>query len=178
MVRKTHPTSRLEKSMKHLNKLTLPAFLILHLLFLPASAAAQPRPMAEDVFTPIAQGYDLLREGKYAAAQSAFETALKRDRYNPFALNNLAALKEQQGHLQEAMSFLVDAQANAKDYHDKVEQTCFVGGLCAGVKPVKMVGPASTIAGVIAENIKRLQEKLAKKPLPLEPSTPPAPGKK
>lgn len=162
--------------MGQFNKRMAVALLGISLLFLPALAPAQPRPMAEDVFTPIAQGYDLLREGKYAAAQSAFETALKRDRYNPFALNNLAALKEQQGHLPEAMAFLVDAQANARDYHDKVEQTCFVGGLCAGVKPVKMVGSTSTIAKVIAENIKRLQDKMAQKPLPLEPSTTTTPG--
>jgi tetratricopeptide (TPR) repeat protein len=165
--------------MRHLNKLALAAFFGLHLLFLSDLALAQPRPMAEDVFTPIAQGYDLMREGKYQAAQYEFETALKRDRYNPFALNNLAALKEQQGHLQEALAFLVDAQANAKDYHDKVEQTCFTGGLCAGVKPVKAVGPTSTIAGIIDENLKRLQDKMAKSPLPPELSTPsaPAPGK-
>ncbi len=127
---------------------------------------AQPRPMAEDVFTPIAKGYDLLREGKLEAAQYEFETALKRDRYNPFALNNLAAIREQQGRLPDALAFLVDAQANAKDYYDKVEQTCFVGGLCAAIKPVKITGPTSTIAGVIAENLKKLQDKMAKSPLP------------
>jgi len=56
-------------------------------------------------------------------------------------------------------------QLNAKDYLDKVQQTCFVGGLCVGVKPVKTVGPASTIAGIIGENLKRLQDKMAKNPL-------------
>lgn len=146
------------------------------LLFLSTLALAQPRPMAEDVFTPIAQGYDLMRAGNYAAAQYEFETALKRDRYNPFALNNLAVLKEQQGKVQEALAYLVDAQANARDYHDQVEQTCFARGLCAGIKPVKIVGPTSTIAAVIAGNLQRLQDKLAKNPLPPEPATPPAPG--
>lgn len=162
--------------MRHLNKLTIAAFLGLLLLFLASLAPAQTRPMAEDVFTPIAQGYNLLQEGNYPAAQAAFETALKRDRYNPFALNNLAALKEKQGHLPEALAYLVDAQLNAKDYLDKVQETCFPGGLCVGVKPVKTVGPTSTIAGIVAENLKRLQDKMAKNPLPPEPSTPPAPG--
>lgn len=146
------------------------------LLFLATSAPAQPRPMAEDIFTPISQGYDFLQAGNYPAAQQSFETALKRDRYNPLALNNLAALKEQQGKQQEALALLVDAQLNAKDYLDKVQQTCFVGGLCAGVKPVKAVGATSTIAEVIAANLKRLQDKMAKGPLPPGPATPPGPA--
>jgi len=132
------------------------------LLLFSTWAPAQPRPMAEDVFTPLAQGYDFLQAGNYQAAQEAFETALKRDRYNPFALNNLAALKERQGRQQEALALLVDAQLNAKDYLDKVQQTCFVGGLCAGVKPVKGMGATSTIAEVVAGNLKRLQDKMAK----------------
>jgi len=162
--------------MGQINKLAVAALLGIHLLFPAAFAPAQPRPMAEDVFTPIAQGYDLMREGNYEAAQYQFETALKRDRYNPFALNNLAVLKEQQGKVQEALAYLVDAQANARDYHDQVEQTCFARGLCAGVKPVKILGPTSTIAAVIAGNLQRLQDKLAKNPLPPEPATSPAPG--
>lgn len=162
--------------MRHLVKLGLIGLLACHFLFLPAWTPAQPRPMTEDVFTPITRGYDFLQAGNYRAAQEAFETALKRDRYNPFALNNLAALKEKQGHLQEALAYLVDAQLNAKDYLDQVQQTCFVGGLCAGVKPLKKMGATSTIATVIAENLKRLQDKMAKNPLPPEPSSPPALG--
>ena len=114
-----------------------------------------------------------MRDGKYEAAQYEFETALKKDRYNPFALNNLAALMEKQGKMKEAMAFLTDAQAHAKEYFDKVEQTCFVGGLCAGVKPVKIVGPTSSIAPIIAENMKKLQDKMAAAPAKPEPSTPP-----
>jgi tetratricopeptide (TPR) repeat protein len=155
-----------EENVGQFIKPTVATLLGVSLLFLAASAPAQLRPMAEDVFTPIAQGYDLLQEGNYQAAQQAFEIALKRDRYNPFALNNLAALKEKQGHLQEALAHLVDAQLSAKDYLDKVQETCFAGGLCVGVKPVKTVGPTNTIAGIIAENIKRIQDKTAKNPLP------------
>jgi len=142
-------------------------------LFCVAPAMAQPRPMAEDVYTPITKGYDLMRDGKYEAAQYEFETALKRDRYNPFALNNLAALMEKQGKMKEAMAFLTDAGTHAKEYFDKVDQTCFVGGLCAGVKPVKIVGPTSTIAPIIADNMKKLQDKMAASPAKPEPSTPP-----
>lgn len=162
--------------MGQLFKPMMATLLGISLILLADLAPAQPRPMEEDVYTPIAQGYDFLQAGKYQAAERAFETALKRDRYNPFALNNLAALKEKQGHLREALAYLVDAQLNAKDYLDKVQQTCFVGGLCAGVKPLKKVGATSTIATVIAENLKKVQDKMAKNPLPPEPSTPPAPG--
>jgi tetratricopeptide (TPR) repeat protein len=138
-----------------------------------SAALAQPRPMGEDVFTPIIKGYDFMRAGKYDAAQDQFKTALDRDRFNPFALNNLAALAEKQGKMKDAMAFLMDAQKYAPKYLDKVEQTCFVGGLCAGVKPLKEVGPTSSIATVIAENIQKLQAKMAQTPTAPEPSTPP-----
>jgi tetratricopeptide (TPR) repeat protein len=142
-------------------------------LLLSSPALAQPRPMEMDVYTPIAKGYDLMRAGNYEAAQYEFETALKKDRFNPFALNNLAALMEKQGKMKDAMAFLTDAQTHAGKYFDKVEQTCFVGGLCAGVKPVQAVGPTSSIAPVIAENMKKLQAKMAATPTKPEPSTPP-----
>jgi tetratricopeptide (TPR) repeat protein len=138
-----------------------------------SAALAQPRPMAEDVYSPIIKGYDFMRAGKYDAAQDQFKTALEKDRFNPFALNNLAALAEKQGKMKDAMAFLMDAQKYAPKYLDKVEQTCFVGGLCAGVKPLKEVGPTSSIATVIAENIQKLQAKMAQTPTAPEPSTPP-----
>jgi Flp pilus assembly protein TadD len=147
-------------------------------------ALAQPKGaalMAEDVFTPLTKGYDLFRDGKYEAAQHEFEAALKADRYNPFALNNLATLMERQGKLKDAMAFLTDAQTHAADYKDKLEQTCFVGGLCAAAKPVKIVGPTSMIATVVADNMAKLKDKIAKTPAPPQPSTPPpmeAPKKK
>lgn len=141
-------------------------------LLIPGLVMAQPRPMAEDVYTPIAEGYAFMQAGKYEAAEDQFKTALKRDRYNPFALNNLAALEEKNGKLKDAMAYLVDAQTHATKYLDKVQQTCFVGGLCAGVKPKKEVGTESTIAPIIADNIKKLEPKI--KALPPEPTAPPA----
>jgi Flp pilus assembly protein TadD len=142
-------------------------------LLLTAPTMAQPRPMAKDVLTPLAKGYDLMRQGKYDAAEFEFKTVLKRDRYNPFALNNLAALEENKGHLKDAMAYLTDAQTHAAEYYNKVEQTCFVGGLCAAIKPKKDVGQTSTVAPVIAENMKKLQAKMAATPSKPEPSTPP-----
>jgi tetratricopeptide (TPR) repeat protein len=138
-----------------------------------APAMAQPRPMAEDVFTPLIKGFDFMQAGKYDAAKMEFETALQKDRFNPFALNNLAALVEKQGKMKDAMAYLVDAQKYAPKYLDKVEQTCFVGGLCAGVKPRREMGQTSAIATVVAENIQKLQAKMAQTPTAPEPSTPP-----
>ncbi|MBM4284834.1 MAG: hypothetical protein FJ128_06240 [Deltaproteobacteria bacterium] len=142
-------------------------------MMLSAPAQAQPRPMEEDVFTPLIKGYDFMRQGKYDAAKMEFETALKKDRFNPFALNNLAALVEKEGKLKDAMAYLVDAQKHAGKYLDKVQETCFVGGLCAGVKPLKEMGTESGIAKVIKENIEKLQAKMAQTPQTPEPSKPP-----
>lgn len=142
-------------------------------LVITSSAFAQPRMMPEDVYTPLAKGYDLMREGKYAAAEAEFKAALSKDRYNPFALNNLAAIKTQEGKLKEAMAYLTDAAAHAKDYLDKYQEVCFTGGLCTGVKPVKVLGNESTIAKVVAENTAKLQAKIAATPEKPVPSSPP-----
>ncbi len=142
-------------------------------LLLTAPALAQPRPMDQDVFTPLTKGYALMREGKYDAAEYEFKAALKRDRYNPFALNNLAVLQEKEGKLKDALAYLTDAQEHAAEYYNKVEQTCFIGGLCAAIRPKKDVGQTSTVAPVIAENIKKLKAKMAATPSKPEPSTPP-----
>jgi hypothetical protein len=117
--------------------------------------------MPQDVFTPIAKGYDLIREGKYDAAKYEFQTAVKRDRYNPFALNNLAVIEEHEGKLNDALANLKDATSHAAEYKDKVTQTCFVGGGCMAVKPQRNVGTESTILPIIQENIKKLEAKMA-----------------
>jgi tetratricopeptide (TPR) repeat protein len=145
-------------------------------LFLTVPAMAQPKAgtlMTDDAFTPIALGFDLMRDGKYDAAEMEFKKAIKADRYNPFALNNLAALEEKKGNLKDAMAYLTDAGEYADRYVNKVEQTCFVGGLCAGVKPLKKTGTESTIAPVVAENMKKLKDKMAATPAKPEPSKPP-----
>jgi tetratricopeptide (TPR) repeat protein len=142
-------------------------------LVITSSAFAQPRIMPQDVYTPLAKGYDLMRAGNYAAAEAEFKTALSRDRYNPFALNNLAAIKTQEGKLKEAMAYLTDAGTHAKDYLDKYQEVCFTGGLCTGVKPIKKLGNESVIAKVVADNMKKLKAKIAATPTKPVPSTPP-----
>jgi Flp pilus assembly protein TadD len=142
-------------------------------LVINSSALAQPRMMPEDVFTPLTKGFDLMRDGKYEAAEFEFKTALSRDRYNPFALNNLAAIKAQQGKLKDALAYLTDAQTYANDYKQKYQQVCFTEGLCTGVKPIKEVGNESAIAKVIAENMAKLKAKIAATPEKPEPSSPP-----
>jgi tetratricopeptide (TPR) repeat protein len=146
-------------------------------LFVASPVLAQPKGgalMPEDVFTPIAKGYDLIRDGKYDAAKYEFETAVKRDRHNAFALNNLAVLEERGGHLNEALANLKDATTHAAAYHDKVVQTCFVGGGCLAVKPVRAASNHSEIAPIIAENIKKLEAKMAAQKTPAPPGSPPA----
>jgi len=129
--------------------------------------------MAQDVFSPLSKGYDLLREGKYEAAEYQFADALKRDRYNPFALNNLAVLQERGGKFNDALAYLTDAKAHAAEYLDQVDQTCFVGGLCNATKPQRKLGTTSTIAPIVDENYNKLKEKIAKTPIAPQPSTPP-----
>jgi len=125
---------------------------------------AQPKGgalMKMDVFTPIAQGYDFVREGKYEAAKNEFAKAIKADAYNPFALNNMAVLEEREGKLNDSLAYLNRAGTHANDYFDKVSQTCFAGGGCLAVKPLRELGEKSSIAPIIQENITKLQAKIA-----------------
>ena len=133
-------------------------------LFMAMPVLAQPKGgalMAMDVFTPIAQGYDFIREGKYEAARNQFGVAVKADRHNPFALNNMAVLDEREGKLNDALATLKDATTKADEYLDKVTQTCFAGGGCLAVKPLRELGEKSTIAPIIQENIQKLEAKIA-----------------
>jgi tetratricopeptide (TPR) repeat protein len=155
-------------------------------LFMAMPVLAQPKGgalMKMDAFTPIAQGYNFVRQGKYAAAKNQFEKAVKADRYNPFALNNMAVLEERAGHLNAALANLKDATTYADKYLDKVSQTCFAGGGCLAVRPLREKGSASSIAPIIQENIKKLEAKIkatGHKPPPVTPPpmTPPQKTKK
>jgi tetratricopeptide (TPR) repeat protein len=139
------------------------------LLVAPAMAQA-PGPLPPDVYGPIAKGYDLIMDGKYDAAAAEFLKATQKDKNNPFALNNLAAIEAQKGNYKTAMALLQQALPQAANYKDKVAQTCFVAGLCNAVKPTKEMGATSTIAPIIQENIAKLQPKLeAMPPKPAEP---------
>jgi tetratricopeptide (TPR) repeat protein len=132
-------------------------------LFMAMPVLAQPKGgalMSMDAFTPIAQGYDFIREGKYEAAKNEFAKAVKADRHNPFALNNMAVLEEREGKLNDALANLKDATTYADQYLDKVTQTCFAGGGCLAVKPLREKGEKSSIAPVVMENIAKLEAKI------------------
>jgi len=116
--------------------------------------------MEENVFTPLAKGYDFLAQGNYEAGKNEFRKAVEWDPSNPFALNNLAVLLEKEGKLNDALANLKNAMTHADAYKDQTERTCFVGGLCMAVKPKRGLGPTSSIAPIIQENIKILQEKI------------------
>src|SRR5665648_332520 len=125
---------------------------------------AQPKGgamMPMDVYTPIAQGYDFVREGKYDAAKNEFAKAMKADPNNSFAYNNNAVLLEREGKLNDALALLNRATTHSNEYFDKVTQTCFAGGGCLAVKPLREAGEKSSIAPIIQENIAKLQAKIA-----------------
>jgi tetratricopeptide (TPR) repeat protein len=154
-------------------------------LLMATPVLAQPKGgalMSKDAFTPIAQGYNFVRQGKYEAAKHQFKIAVKADRYNPFALNNLAVLDEREGQLNDALANLKDATTYANQYLDKVSQTCFAGGGCLAVRPLREKGQASSIAPIIQENIAKLEAKIkatGHKPPPVSPPpmVPPQKGK-
>jgi len=145
----------------------------------PAGTVRGAALMPDDVFTPIAKGYDLIRDGNYAGARGQFEVAVHRDQFNPFALNNLAVLDEREGKLNDALAHLKDALIHSDEYKDKVTQTCFVGGGCMAVKPYhgfganEPVAEKSSITPVIQENIQKLEAKIAATKTPPPPGTPP-----
>jgi hypothetical protein len=139
----------------------------------PAGTVRGGAMMPDDVYTPISKGYDLIRDGKYEAARYEFADAVKRDKFNPFALNNLAVLDERDGKLNDAMAHLKDATIHAAEYKDKVAQTCFAGGGCMAVKPVRAVGETSSILPIIQENTKKLEAKIAATKTPPPAGSPP-----
>ena len=87
---------------------------------------------------------------------------IKIDRFNPYALNNLAVLAEKQGKLKEAMAYLLDAETYAAEYLHKTEEICEGGGLCLAVCPSSQKSQASSIASIIHSNINLLRSKIGK----------------
>lgn len=145
-------------------------------LLMATPVLAQPKSgalMKMDAFTPIAQGYDFVRQGKYEAAKNEFQKAVKADRHNPFALNNMAVLEEREGKLNDALANLKDATTYANQYLDKVSQTCFAGGGCLAVKPLREKGTTSSIAPVVTENIAKLEAKINATKTSPPPASPP-----
>ncbi len=145
-------------------KLLLAVFVAWSLLCLCGSSpvAAQPHLCTDEVFTPLSLGYEALRAGNDEVARLEFEKVIKIDRYNPFALNNLAVLSERQGKLKEAMAYLLEAETYAAEYRHKPDEVCDVGGLCLAVAPATQKSNSSSISSLIHSNINLLRIKVAK----------------
>ena len=162
--------------MRNTRKYVILAVVAALCLFMAMPVLAQPKGgalMEMDSFTPIAQGYDFVREGKYEAAKNEFDKAMKADPNNSFAFNNNAVLLEREGKMNDALALLNRASKHAEEYLDKVTQTCFAGGGCLAVKPLRELGEKSSIAPIIQENIQKLQAKIAATGTPPPPGTPP-----
>ena len=125
-------------------------------------AMAQPRPLTEDIVTPLSLGYDELKAGNTEVAQYQFEKVLKGDPDNPYALNNLAVILERQGKFKEAMAYLLQAETHAGDYLQKPDEICDIGGICMAIKPSRLSGGESSIAPLVHGNINLLKIKIGK----------------
>jgi hypothetical protein len=129
-----------------------------------ALAAVEPRVMGDDIFHMLATGFKDLSQSKFTAAQTEFENVIKSDFDNPFANNNMAVLMEKHGKLTDAMTYLNIGEKFAGQYLYTVDKVYLIGGLCAAVNPEKTKAAASMVAQVIAENKKKLAEKMDSKP--------------
>jgi Flp pilus assembly protein TadD len=128
---------------------------------LPAPVWAQTRLLSEDAYTPLSLSYQYMKSGKTGAARAQLEQIIQADPYNPYALNNLAVISEQQGRLKEALAYLLDAETHAAEYTEKPEELCQVGGLCMALKPSRAQVSRSSIAALIHGNINLLKIKIA-----------------
>jgi tetratricopeptide (TPR) repeat protein len=141
-------------------------FLLSGLIFilwrhLSAPAWAQPHLVPDYVYTQLSLSYQYLKSGKTDAARAQLGQVLQADPHNPYALNNLAVISEQQGRLKEAMAYLLDAETYAADYKEKPEELCQAGGLCLALKPSRAQVSRSSIAALIHGNINLLKTKIA-----------------
>jgi hypothetical protein len=82
-------------------------------------------------------------------------------------------LEEREGKLNDALANLKDGTTYANQYLDKVSQTCFAGGGCLAVKPLRKKGSKSSIAPILQENIKKLEAKIKATKHPAPPVSPP-----
>lgn len=130
--------------------------------YLLGPAAAQPRLLSEDAYTPLSLAYQYLRSGKIDSARVQLQQVIIADRYNPYALNNLAVISERQGRLKEAQAYLLDAETHAEDYTERPEEICDVGGLCLALKPSRIQGRSSSIAALVHGNLNLLKIKIAR----------------
>jgi tetratricopeptide (TPR) repeat protein len=136
-------------------------FILILWRHLTAPAWGQPRPLLEDAYNPLNLSYQYMKSGKTDAARVQLEQVIRADPYNPYALNNLAVISEQQGRLKEALAYLLDAETHAGEYQEKPEELCQVGGMCMALKPSRSQGGRSSIAALIHGNINLLKIKIA-----------------
>ena len=129
-----------------------------------ALAAVEPRVMSDDLFDRLTKGSNDLSQIKFNAAQAEFENVIKADFDNPYANNNMAVLMEKQGKLTDAMTYLNIGEKVAEQYLYKVDTAFLIGGVCAAVNPEKTTAEKSPIAQVIADNKKKLAERIGSKP--------------
>lgn len=135
-----------------------------------AEAAGASRELSEEVLAHLTKGFDELSQNRLAAAQEEFAKVIKEDFDNPFANNNLAVIMEKQGKLTDAVAYLKVAATSAGDYHQKVETIYLIGGVLAAVKPTKTDEPQSQVIQVIADNRRKLAEKMGLSPDDQEPA--------
>ncbi len=129
-----------------------------------ALAAVEPRVMGDEIFDLLTKGYHDLSQSKFTAAQTEFENVIKADFDNPYANNNMAVLMEKQGKLTDAMTYLNIGEKFAGQYVYKVETAYLIGGVGAAVNPEKDTAEKSMVAQVIADNKKKLAERMGSKP--------------
>lgn len=130
-----------------------------------AWAGTEPRTISDEVFDMLSKGYKNLSQSKFDAAQAEFAKVIKIDFDNPYANNNLAVLMEKQGKLADAMTYLTIGEKFAPQYLNEVETVYLFGDVCAAVILERATGEKSQIAQIIAENKKKLAEKIGAAPL-------------
>jgi tetratricopeptide (TPR) repeat protein len=157
--------SALEVGVRQIVKILLVAVTIGLTGVVIAWAATEPRTMSDEVFEILSKGYKNLPQSKFDAAQVEYEKVIKIDFDNPYANNNLAVIMEKQGKLTDAMTYLNIGEKFAAQYLYKVDTAYLFGDVCAAVNPEKATGEKSQIAQVIAENKKKLAEKMGAAPL-------------
>lgn len=131
------------------------------MLSFPAAGAEGPaRELSDATLARLAKGFDELSQNHLAAAQEEFAKVIREDFDNPFANNNLAVIMEKQGKLTDALAYLKVAATFAGAYYQKVETIYLIGGVLAAVRPEKATAERSQIAQVIADNRRKLTEKM------------------
>lgn len=155
----------MEGGVRHIVKIFLVTATIVLAGMAISCSATEPRTVSDEVFEMLKQGYQNLSQSKFEAAQNDYAKVIKIDFDNPFANNNLAVIMEKQGKLVDALTYLTIGEKFAAQYLNEVNTAYLFGNVCAAVEPETTTGEKSRIAMVIAENKKKLVEKMDTTPL-------------